>query len=133
MGLALSRWWRTRFEGDTERMLREIIDEHPAGWSTLCANEWGTPGFGGAGVACYCHGERHKPAQVVTEKNASECGCEYAYVFKGNRMLVLSSYTPSGHKMVGAFGCGDPGAHWRQIRDVDLAAPGEPLDWVGLS
>ena len=30
------------YSGDTERMLRYLIDEHPAGWSTICA-DWSKP------------------------------------------------------------------------------------------
>jgi len=128
------------FKGDTEAMLKVLIDEHQAGWSTINDKDFSlTPGYRNddynrpANVSltdyldslpkqpqCYCHGDRKEKAQVLTEKNASDCGCEYVYAFTGNTMLILSSYCEDGHKMIGAFGMGDPNATWKVIGEVDL-------------
>jgi hypothetical protein len=82
---------------------------------------------------CYCHGERHEDIdQIVTEKDAAEIGCEYAYVFDddGHTMTILSSYCGSGKKMIGMWGMGDPRAVWQEIAKIDLDGP-EP-DWKEL-
>lgn len=78
--------------------------------------------------ACYCHGTRSEEAWVCDDTNAAGSGCEYAYVLgtneNGDVMDVLSSYSrKSGHKMVGAFGMGDPDSEWRVIATVNLADP----------
>jgi len=120
------------FKGDLKRMLRFLINEHPAGWSTICNKDFSLK----AGYVdmndpsyredrrpqCYCHGSRHKKAHVLTDKNASGSGVEYVYAFdeKTNTMYILSSYIKSGAKMIGFFGAGDPNAEWRAIAAVDL-------------
>jgi hypothetical protein len=175
-----------------DRMLRLLLDEHPAGWSTIVgADPSLTPGYievndpnrrcqicgmavwehyrqyyGKAGrpplpehfahvpkdvylladhspepevfptdnrPRCYCHGDRHEDMDdVVSHKNATSAGCEYAYVFddSGHTMTILSSYCNDGHKMIGMFGMGDPEATWLEIAVIDLDSP-EP-DWKHL-
>ena len=78
---------------------------------------------------CFCHGNRAEEPNQITEKNASDCGCEWAYVFAKDRpvMYVLSSYCEDGEKMIGAFGMGDPNATWKCVTEVDLE--GEEPDW----
>lgn len=173
-----------------DRMLRLLLDEHPAGWSTIVRTDPAlAPGFinishperrcvlcgmklwehyrqyyqqkglplperfgcvprdvylltdhapeqetfpADSRPQCYCHGERGEPEQVVTEKDASAIGCEYAYVIdeKAGTMAILSSYCRDGRKMIGMFGMGDPEAVWRPIAIVSLDGP-EP-DWERL-
>jgi hypothetical protein len=192
------------FGGDTQKMLKVLIDEHPGGWSTINGADWSKkPGFeepnsdriagpcqfvksykdsticglpssrhlcqdpknqhvkrhldkypcgtsyaehlGHTHVSlrmepeasapqCYCHGERSEKGWLCTDKSASGSGCEYAYVIKGRKMTVLSSYTDIGsedgtksQKMIGFFGMGDKSAEWRPIGWVDFDEP-EP-DW----
>ncbi len=119
-------------------MLKVLLDDHPAGWSSLHATDFDQePGFADPldsanqsadQPQCYCHGDREEEGWLVTERNASGSGCEWAYVFTsakstdGNRhntMLVLSSYTPHG-KMIGMFGMGDDEAIWPVVAVVDL-------------
>jgi len=182
--------WAQRMPLD--RMLRLLLDEHPAGWSTIVGKDpTMTPGFvddydvdrrcticgmkvwehyrqyyGKDGRAplperfahvpkdiylltdhsperetlaidhrpsCYCHGDRHEDIdQVLTEKDATACGCEYAYVFneEARTMSILSSYCRDGVKMIGMFGMGDPEAIWQPVAVIDLDGP-EP-DWKHL-
>lgn len=155
LGKELWRLFHGHFKRDLDTMLRVLIDEHPAGWSTITGADFRlTPGWGeppncdattevenpGCRPSCYCHGERSEEAWLVTDKNASGSGAEWAYVFtsvlaldsdkKEERlctMLVLSSYFASGEKMIGMFGMGDPKAQWRIAAVVDLQGP-EP-DW----
>jgi hypothetical protein len=126
-----------------KKMLKFLLDDHKAGWSILGEVNFDQPaGFleyphkfvaGESGPVCYCHGDRHDKAQLLTEKNASGAGAEWAYAFdpETRTMLVLSSYCGpgdfEGRKMIGAFGFGDPHATWKVVASVDL--DGEEPDW----
>jgi len=122
----------SRFYHDLPKMLAFLLDAHPAGWSTINDADWNTPpGFDGPGPRCYCHGSRSEKPQECTHDNAAGVGCEYAYVFDGPTMYVLSSYCPDGAKMIGAFGWGDPDSEWRVIGVVDLNGPA-PTNWNNL-
>ena len=154
-GLGKELWelFHAHFERDLDKMLRVLIDEHPAGWSTITGADFRlTPGWGeppsddattevenpGCRPSCYCHGERSEEAWLVTDQNASGSGVEWAYVFtsvlardsdKEERlctMLVLSSYFASGEKMIGMFGTGDSQAQWKPVAIVDLQGE-EPI------
>lgn len=135
LGATLYKLYNGHFKKDIDAMLKFLIDDHPAGWSTINKADFTKPaGYNddwdnriSRGPECYCHGDRSEKGHVITEETASSCGCEYAYVFKGKTMLVLSSYRGNGHKMIGMFGHGDPNAIWKQIGEVDLDGP-EP-DW----
>ncbi len=158
LGQELWKLYHGHFAQDLERMLKELLDEHPAGWSNLSsldlerglANALMTDDPldppGRSGPNCYCHGERHEEAWEVNEQNAAASGAEWAYVFtssyalepsdpegKATRqdgMLILSSYSPSGRKAIGLFGMGDPKAHWRLAAVVDLK--GSEPDWNAI-
>jgi len=103
-----------QFEGDTKAMLKYLIDEQPAGWSTINGGSFD---------------RINDRAFEITEKNAAGSGCEYAYAFTkdGATMVVLSSYCENGAKMIGMFGMGDSAAEWKPIGVVDLN--GEEPDW----
>jgi hypothetical protein len=104
---------------DLQAMLKHLIDDHPAGWSTT--------------TECYCHDQSNDPAQEVTEKNASAIGVEWVYVIdvQTGDMTVLSSYNPSGTKMIGMFGQGNPGAVFIPVAVVNLVRDSEP-DWDAI-
>lgn len=149
LGQTLFQLYNGFFGRDLDRMLKTLIDDHPAGWSTINGKDFAlAPGFSEYGSAsakergnqpeCYCHGDRHEEAQKVTEENASDMGCEYVYLLKntpdGAMMMILSSYsdTPDGAvKMIGMFGAGDPDATWKPVAVVGLDANEEP-DWSHL-
>lgn len=143
LGQALFHIRNRDFGRDTETMLKELIDRHPAGWSTVVGTRFAPQSGRGkrlargskdgsedAGAQCYCHGGRHEPGWLVTHGNAAGSGVEYAYAFDGATMLVLASYGREGGKMVGMFGTGDPDAVWSVIATVDLDGP-EP-DWKAM-
>jgi len=182
LGKTLWQLWHGYFNRDTKAMLKKLIDEHPAGYSTIVGKDFALPiGYNDldeqpcakcgkpnwehyyqnwkhhgkkltikarAEMAsnnyialghcfeyiethnpeCFCHGARHEKAWVVTDKNASGSGCEYAYVFNGNgQMAILSSFCSDGEKMIGIAGMGDPDAKWKPIAIIDLA--GSEPDW----
>jgi hypothetical protein len=162
-GLGRTLWslYHAQFGCDLGLMLKVLIDEHPAGWSTIVGADFTqeagfqelrlcgdaradepAPNDPCGAVAhaappqCYCHGERSEAGWEVTQENAAGSGCEYVYAFpptseqEPDRMLILSSYIASGHKMVGMFGMGDPQAQWRVLAEV-LLQDTEP-DWERL-
>ena len=139
-GLGATLWelYHGHFNRDLDMMLKVLLDDHPAGWSSLHAADFAQePGFvepvksgseSGDQPQCYCHGDRQEEGWLVTDENASGSGCEWAYVFasakttdgkRHDTMLVLSSYTPEG-KMIGMFGMGDDEAVWPVVAVVDL-------------
>lgn len=158
LGRELWKLYHETFAQDLDRMLKAILDEHAAGWSSLSANDLERglfrvlttgdplPSPDEVGPNCYCHGDRNEEAWEVNEQNASGSGVEWAYVFtssytlqssdpdakatRQDAMLVLSSYSASGRKAIGMFGMGDPSAHWRLAAVVDLKA--EEPDWNAI-
>lgn len=150
LGASLHELYHNHFNKDIGVMLKYLIDDHPAGWSTICGRDFTQePGYvenpevkahqkqSEQPPECFCHGDRKDDGWIVTEKNASGSGCEYAYAFtKGenghNLMVVLSSYRKDGGKMVGFFGFGDKDALWREIGVVDLDSETGP-DWEAIT
>ncbi|MEK9135779.1 MAG: hypothetical protein AAB393_01545, partial [Bacteroidota bacterium] len=129
--MSLFRLRNEKFKGDTAAMLDVLIDQHPAGWSTLFGTDFDLkPGFRhnphlgernpeiDSCPQCYCHGDRHEPGHTVTHKNAAMGGMEYAYLFQGSKMLVAASFLEDEERMIGMFGVGDPGAIWAVIAAV---------------
>ena len=172
-GLGHTLWelYHEQFQCDLEAMSWVLIDEHPAGWSTINGADFRlTAGFtepvagfaskensvegesrsvagnsqeegaapsSGVRPECYCHGDRSEAAWNVTEKNAAGSGCEWAYAFvRGDTpqhdiMVILSSFRPSGRKMIGCFGQGDPQSVWQII--AVIALQGQEPDWEALN
>ena len=194
-GLGKTLWelYHIAFGQDLDALLKAIIDDHPAGWSSLHSSTFdivkkadGEKAEGQkddvaetssderasntelkmrnelarlvganepfADLNCYCHGERHEDGWEVNERNAAGSGIEYVYAFSGGAqsdelpsgedqnkaelkgkptMFVLSSYRPSGAKMIGFFGFGDENARWRVIAQVDLS--GQEPDWKAIT
>lgn len=182
LGATLFQLRNGHFKGDTQKMLSFLIDQHPAGWSTICGADFSIePGFQEHGKApcavcqcpdwmhysqyyeshglptppsfdgksyqvfnhgykepempqgpqCYCHGDRQEKAgKPMTEKNSTGCGCEWAYVFDGDKMAVCSYCGDGSGKMIGMFGCGDPDGKWRTVAIVDMNST-EP-DWEAI-
>ena len=147
LGATLYKIRNGHFKGDTKAMLK-ILLAHV--WFTMVEADFSipigyienAPVFGGTTKKeikayefyrktpkCYCHGDRHEKKTYVTEKDASDIGCEYVYAFTkdGKKMIILSSYCKDGRKMIGAFGCGDPNAIWKSIAEIDL--DGKEPDW----
>lgn len=181
LGQTLFELRNGHFKRNTSAMLAFLIDQHPAGWSTINGADFTLlPGFGEEkdapcvkcacpewmhyrqyykshklpeppgyvegsyavfnhgyiaperpkGPQCYCHGGRKEKGQRITERNAAGCGCEWAYVFDGDTMLIQSSFRQNGEKMIGMFGMGDPLSEWRTVASVEL--DGDGPDWKAL-
>ena len=109
LGKALFTLYEGHFRRDLEAMLKTLVDDHPAGWSTICDKDFGIePGFEERTPCvlcgkeysynhdqenghefrlsnrprCYCHGDRREGPWEVNQKNAAGSGCEWAYVFE---------------------------------------------------
>lgn len=131
LGRALYELRNGHFHGDTAAMLAVLLDQHPAGWSTIVDRDFAQSPAWGSKTApeCLCHGGRHDPTWKVTQANAAGSGCEYAYVFDGDAMAVLSAQT-EGRQMIGFGGYGDPDAAWVELARVDLNGPAP--DWEAI-
>ena len=106
LGTSLFTLHRDHFHGDTAAMMKALIDDHPAGWSTICEVDFtltpgyvrmpsidarhGTPQWQQAYEAyqhsedarrpqCYCHGERCDQARPITFPGSLGM-CEFAYI-----------------------------------------------------
>jgi hypothetical protein len=100
LGVVLVELYCGHFKRDLPRMLQVLLDEHPAGWSTIVGTDFKLkPGFTNIGQRpegisvddfqkqalnrrphCYCHGHRHEEGFLHNEK--SDCGAEWAYIFE---------------------------------------------------
>ena len=72
LGRQLWRLLRDIFDGNTDRMLRALIDDHPAGWSSLFDRQ----------ARCYCHGDRHEPAQEIKSADPVGAFIEWVYAIR---------------------------------------------------
>jgi hypothetical protein len=104
------------FNGDIGAMLTLLLDDHPAGWSSLMNADFSLkPGFTSYDVPkkykkpdgstnwatyfqspqwrrprCYCHGQRHHGGELRTEANTLDTDIEYAYlVHEPARILTI--------------------------------------------
>jgi hypothetical protein len=95
LGATLQKLWLGHFEQDTGTMLKILLDDHPAGWSTINGADFNQePGFINSEKLtrnkkdnnkprCFCHGDRHEEASLLDHE--SECWAEWAYVFLKDR------------------------------------------------
>jgi hypothetical protein len=84
LGALLFKLFREEHQGDMERMLKEIVDSHPGGWSYLAERD------------CYCHARGEGMADGFGDLRwASRSGCEWAYLFTvqdGKPMMVVACH-----------------------------------------
>lgn len=142
LGATLVNLYTGHFKGDLAAMLKYLIDDHPAGFSTInganfnlpaghresLAERWGDK----PGPKCFCHGDRHEGEQIVTEKD--DVGAEWAYVFNEEekimhvlRMMVRNDEGEQ-RTVTGMFGFGVEGQYWEHAADIDLKDLSK-LDW----
>jgi FMN phosphatase YigB (HAD superfamily) len=84
LGAVLFDLFHTKYRGDMKRMLQEIVDSHPGGWSDLKKG------------SCYCHTRKEEMARGFGDLQwASRVGCEWAYLFTvrdGKPMMVVARH-----------------------------------------
>ncbi len=140
LGQFLIRILTGHFQNDLARMLCFLIDEHPAGWSTIANKDFALkPGYtaeslrhpSSSGMSdedyhaamerfralpdyrrpqCYCHGKRHEEPQVLTEK--SDVGASWAYVFD-EQERILHVCNREQHRDTKAY-------FWNDIARIEL-------------
>jgi hypothetical protein len=136
LGARLLELHREHFHGDLAAMLKVLLDDHPAGWSTIVwvarrlhrpheiltdtrCNFNLKPGFLDylneteneaeyLRPRCYCHGDRAEEPRLVTPENHGDA--QYAYVFDEQKM-TLDVYQ---HRL--------PENDWQWLATFDLLA-----------
>lgn len=110
-------------------MAEVLVDEHPAGWSSIVDSDFNlpvgywenrTPEFGTPEYdqyrrhpQCYCHGDRSEKDWEIT--TLDDAGAEYAYIFdEGPSIRILCVYDG-----------------WKEIGVINLNSPDEP-DWAAM-
>ncbi len=143
VGATLYQLYNGFFEKDLERMLKVLLDDHPAGWSNINGCDWGMePGWYDMDRSngqtweeyynspayrrpkCYCHGERHEEASEFTS-DMPPSWCEWAYAInpKTHKMFV--------HKCTGVIQVnGEERDKWTLVEEVDLDGPAP--DWAKM-
>ena len=129
LGSTLWKLYHGYFKKDIRRMTEVLIDEHPAGWSSineadfnLPVGYWenrapsvGTPEYEEyrRHPQCYCHGDRNEKPWDVDQD--TDCGAEFVYIFdEGPCIRILSTYTG-----------------WGEIGVVNLNDDDEP-NWLAM-
>jgi len=134
LGATLYELAHNRMLGELPAMLKTLLDDHPAGWSTINGADWTEPpgfqenGFTTEGPECFCHGGRSEEAQTITHED--DAGMEWAYIFdeEARTMAVCERALENGDHAIGMFGAiAADGYHWAIRTVVNLDGP-EP-DW----
>ena len=119
LGRELFGLYHHTFGRDHEQMTRVLIDEHPAGWSSLIARNLGSRAFTGEDFArvgfqafddphhgmipqCYCHGQRSERTPMLvcrydispTESPCDQLFIEWAYAITSEGLRVFASVYP---------------------------------------
>lgn len=139
-GLGKGLWdaYHGHFQQDLGRMLKFLIDDHPAGWSTILGadlklkpgyTDYRTEDEGKRRASCYCHGGRHEEAQPIVhdeKSNAADSDLEWAYVFE-----LVDGETPQMHVLMQESDS-DKGIspHWVDAGTVLLNE--EEPDWLTI-
>lgn len=136
LGLTLVELYQGHFERDAEAMLRFLLDEHPAGWSTINGQDFSKPaGFGSPGPQCYCHGDRSETGSLITDKSNGFMGAEWLYVIdpKVSAMFIYDRRYANGNRAVQFFGVDASdvaeGVHWRVRGGVCLEDECPSMKW----
>lgn len=98
-GLGKTLWdlYHGFFNQDKEAMTKFLIDEHPAGWSTINRADFNmSAGYSedfdprqAHGPICYCHGERTEEPTLETDQTADPLFIEWVYVFGTNHHMAV--------------------------------------------
>lgn len=129
LGKALFDLYHGHFNRDVRAMQKFLIDDHPAGWSSIIGTDFTLPpGFNrGNQPKCYCHGDRSEgPFEPLRCKGSdhhgdhcdgSECDpvwIEWAYVLGPEGMAVYGH----GHRLLTSVAWSDT-PDWEAIRRMD--------------
>ena len=125
-------------------MLSLLIDDHPAGWSSINGVDWTQPigyvadyekGRELNAPQCFCHGDRREEVDEPYTQD-TECGAEFAYVFEKDTELeedimhVYEKQYEDGEHTTEFFGLTTGRGGWKLIKSINLR--GEEPDWEHL-
>lgn len=138
LGAELWRQIREEFKGDLGAMLSVLIDQHPAGWSSIFGAKWEhAPGYTEDRVElrkkgrkrwgeiqqrayraqCFCHGDRKDEGWAIT-KSQAHGDLEWAYVID-EAARTLSVFHGVGGKLnwfpCGTFALGGQEPDWEMV------------------
>jgi hypothetical protein len=132
LGVALQDCLRY-FNGDIEKMLEYLIDQHPAGWSTILGSDFGLPaGFKTFRSVeewpvphqplCYCHGERNEQEFTITNEDDTDTEFAYVYDFAARKLRILTK-RPWGNRWVegASFDFSDLPLSYHELRWAEKA------------
>ena len=141
VGKCLWELAHTQFAGETHAMLRVLLDDHKAGWSSIFGDFPGPADFSkSAGFdndwhkrytanpasaatfppACYCHGDRDEPDTDFIRDTEEDTDTEWAYVIDPTRETI-AVYERAGYpgpeywKPRGTFPFDGPEPEWEAV------------------
>lgn len=132
LGKTLHTLYNGTFNKNAEAMMHTLIDEHPAGWSSINgANFSYAPGFTtpdydlpdederNARPQCYCHGERREGEQTLTSlSDARRCGAEYAYIIDtDNHTMTVHARSGEAWRTLAVVNLDTPERWWVQLEE----------------
>ncbi len=125
VGAAIYKLYNGYFKQDAKRMLEVLIDEHPAGWSTIVGSGLGEVtdfskaiGFHESDHGttdcpqCYCHGSRHQEEYTITDQNV---GFDIEYVYVVNEQKALMTIADMSTKLFYTVRLDGPEPSWQYI------------------
>lgn len=118
LGKTLYKIFNKVFNQDLEAMLKYLIDDHPAGWSTIVGGDFSQqPGFeeGGfttKGPKCYCHGGRGEPGSILTGDSNWE---QYVYIFSQENETPIMEIKERASGKINKIILTDPEPDWQRI------------------
>ncbi|GAA3744574.1 hypothetical protein [Salinactinospora qingdaonensis] len=149
LGRTLFRLYHQTFGRDHAAMATTLVEQHPAGWSTIInpagPHPFTVPDFDHSGFAepdssdharfpaCYCHGSRNDSAQLLVCRCPGNTeGClplwiEWVYVLTPTGMQVLTSHHPdsdreAAHRLVAWVPWQQEEPYWQHLHQrVDTA------------
>ena len=119
LGATLYALYHGHFQRDIDGMLAVLIDEHPAGWSSIHDADWSQPPAfqpfdapSPRAPSCYCHGARHEAADLRTP-DAPDHFEEWLYVLSpvGRTMSIFDTSDCREH-LRGIVRLDDPPPDW---------------------
>lgn len=105
-------------------VLRTLLDDHPAGWSSINGKDRALePGFiedfpkRSNRPECYCHGDRSEEPWLVRSTDANHGGAEWAYVIDepSATFSILRLLGDPPVRLLGVFPMGGPEPDWEEL------------------
>ena len=140
LGQTLYRMYKHVPELNT--LTKLLIDEHPAGWSSINGVDWSQPIGYVTGIddnnapQCFCHGDRSETVdQPYTDQ--TDCGAEFAYAFESSiedetdLLHIYERQYGDGSHTTEFFGMTSSDGGWALIKTIDLLSS-EDIDWQGI-